>query len=63
MNGTNDSGDVGASTNKADDANDSASKANLTDAQVSMYTDQVVYLRTANSNTNYLAQCSGWELP
>jgi len=63
MNGTNDSGDVGASTNKADDANDSANKANLTDAQVSIYTDQVVYLRTANANTNYLAQCSGWELP
>ena len=63
LNGTNDSGDVGASVCKADDANDSASKSNLTDAHVSIYTDQVVYARTANANTNYIAHITGWELP
>ena len=63
LNGTNDSGDVGASVNKADDANDSANKSNLTDAYVSIYTDQIVYARTANANTNYITHITGWELP
>ncbi len=61
VSGTN--AEIGPGVNRILDGGESKNKSTATDFFVSLYTDQIVYLKTGNANTNYIAKIVGWELP